>query len=94
MSAPPQQNFPDGLSISSAELQDLPSIMRIDTEHTGTEKRDYWQACYERNSADQNTTFLVAHLDGARLWDVHWGHSGLGVRLPALRLDPSHVCVD
>ncbi len=64
MSAPPKQNFPDGLSISSAELRDLPSIMRIDTEHTGTEKRDYWQACYERNCADQNTTFIVAHLDG------------------------------
>ena len=62
MSAPPQQNFPDGLSISAAELKDLPSIMRIDAEHTGTEKRDYWHTCYERNKADQNTTFLVAHL--------------------------------
>ena len=64
MSAPPEQSFPDGLIISPAQPQDLATIMRIDTEHTGKEKRDYWQACYERSNTDHNTTFLVAHLDG------------------------------
>lgn len=64
MSAPPVQNYPDGLSVASVTLDDLPSIIQIDAEHTGAEKRDYWQACYERDSADQNTTFLVARLEG------------------------------
>ena len=60
----PRQSFPDGLTISEAELDDLPAIIRIDEEHTGTEKADYWRACHERNGTDQNTTFLVARLEG------------------------------
>lgn len=64
MSESSQQNFPDGVIISPVQLQDLPSIIRIDFEHTGKEKRDYWEACYARDGVDHNTTFLVARLQG------------------------------
>ncbi len=64
MSDLPSQIFPDGLSISQVEFQDLEAIIKIDTDHTGQEKRGYWQACYDRNAADPNTSFLVAHLNG------------------------------
>ena len=59
------RSFPDGLQISPVVEDDLAAIIRIDAEHTGQEKEDYWSACFERNNADPNTTFLVAHLDGA-----------------------------
>ena len=64
MSDPLQQTFSDGLTISPVECADLPSIIKIDLDHTGQAKEAYWQACYERNGADPNTTFLVARAGG------------------------------
>lgn len=64
MTDQPPHTYPDGISIASVQRQDLPGIIRIDADHTGTEKRDYWEACYDRDSADHNTTFLVARLEG------------------------------
>lgn len=57
-------NYSDCLGIHAVEAADLPGIIRIDTEHTGQEKKDYWDACFARNETDPNTTFLVARLDG------------------------------
>ena len=65
MSDPVTCTFPDGLQISPVAEDDLAAIIRIDAEHTGQEKEDYWRSCFERNNSDPNTTFLVAHLDGS-----------------------------
>ena len=64
MSEKPLQSYPDGPGIHAVETSDLPGLIRIDTEHTGQEKRDYWEACFARNETDPNTTFLVARVDG------------------------------
>lgn len=64
MSAPQAHRFPDGLSISDAEAEDLDGIIKIDADHTGQAKRDYWLSCFDRSTTDPNTTFLVARCNG------------------------------
>ena len=56
--------FADGLSIEKVRLEDVPAIVRIDAEVTGTEKADFWYGCYARESTDMKSTFLVAHRNG------------------------------
>lgn len=52
------------LSIERVTLEDIPAIVEIDAELTGTAKPDFWYGCYARQNSEAKCTFLVAHKGG------------------------------
>ena len=54
----------DELTIRAVSLEDVPAIVAIDAEVTGSTKADFWYGCYARQNTDAKCTFLVAHRDG------------------------------
>ena len=46
--------------IHAAAHDDLPSIIQIDSCASGEPKPDFWRECYERQSTDSGSTFIVA----------------------------------
>ncbi|MEZ5878126.1 MAG: GNAT family N-acetyltransferase [Tepidamorphaceae bacterium] len=52
------------LVIKPVTLEDVPAIVGIDAEVTGSAKADFWYGCYARQNTDAKCRFLVAHRDG------------------------------
>lgn len=52
------------LEIEHVTLADLPAIISIDLEITGTEKPEYWYGFYSTHQADSNSPFLIAKING------------------------------
>ncbi|MFN0263708.1 N-acetyltransferase family protein [Tepidamorphus sp. 3E244] len=52
------------LSIEPVTLEDIPAIVAIDEEVTGSAKADFWYGCYARQNTDNKCKFFVARRDG------------------------------
>jgi len=52
------------VSVDRVTLPDLPAIIAIDLDITGSEKPEYWYGLYAANQSDANSPFLAAHVDG------------------------------
>lgn len=59
---------PDSVSelvIDLVTLEDIPAIVAIDAEITGSKKADFWYGCYARQNSNHKSKFVVAKMDGA-----------------------------